>query len=83
MEKKQKERLTGRRALNIYGVFTVVSLILSIYTQAVSVNDNMRIFFDSELMLNPREIKEFLIFIFISASMYFIMINFYFWKKEE
>lgn len=79
----EKKRITTRGALNMYGVFTVISLILSIYTQPFSVNDNMEIFFNREIMLSPSEIKGFLIFIFISATIYFLTISIYSSKNKR
>ena len=67
-----------KRVANIYGAFTFFALILSIYTHPISVNDDMKLFFDKEIMLEPSEIKEFLIFIFISATLYFLAVNVYF-----
>ncbi len=74
-------KLSNRGLLNIYGIFTVISLILSIYTQPFTVNENMKVIFDREIMLKSNEIKEFLIFIFSSGAIYFIVVNIIFRKK--
>ena len=60
-----------KRVANIYGVFTVFVLLLSIFTHPASVNQNMKLFFNKEIMLERSEIKTFLIFIFTSATIYF------------
>lgn len=71
-----------RRFTNIYGVFTLVALVLSMYTHPISVNDDMKLLLDKEIMLKPNEIKEFLIFIFISSTIYFFAVNIYLSKKK-
>ena len=69
-----------KRVANIYGVFTV--FILSIFTHPISVNHDMKLFFDKEIMLERSEIKTFLIIIFTSAAIYFFAVNIYFTKKK-
>ena len=69
----KKKNITIRTVLNIYGVFAVVGLILSIYTIPVSINNNMQFFYNEELLMDQKKIKEFLIFIFSSAVVYFFI----------
>ena len=72
-----------KRVANIYGVFTVFALLLSIFTHPISVNEDMKLFFDKEIMLERSEIKTFLIFIFTSATIYLFAVNIYFTKKKD
>ncbi|MCM3034277.1 hypothetical protein [Niallia sp. MER 6] len=69
----KKKNITIRTVLNIYGIFAVVGLILSIYTIPVSINNNMQFFYNEELLMDQKKIKEFLIFIFSSAVVYFFI----------
>ena len=62
-----KKEITLRSVLNIYGVFTVLALILSIFTTPISINGNMQFFYNEDLMMGEKKIKEFLLFIFGSA----------------
>lgn len=71
-----------RMFLNIYGVFAALGLILSIITHPITSDNNMQLFFDRELMMESDEIKDFLLFIVVSASVYFCLINLYFSKKK-
>lgn len=72
-----------KHVANIYGVFTVFALILSIFTHPISINEDMKLFFDKEIMLERSEIKTFLIFIFTSATICFFAVNIYFTKKKD
>ncbi|KQU15287.1 hypothetical protein ASG65_27375 [Bacillus sp. Leaf13] len=74
---KQKE-ITIRTVLNIYGVFAVLVLILSIFTTPISINENMQFFYNEDLMMEAKKIKEFLFFIFGSALVYFSLVNLYY-----
>ena len=69
----KKKNITIRTVLNIYGIFAVAGLILSIYTIPVSINNNMQFFYNEELLMDQKKIKEFLIFIFSSAVVYFFI----------
>jgi hypothetical protein len=73
-----KKEMTLRKVLNIYGVFTVLALILSIFSSCISINENMNFFYNEELMLGAKKIKEFLLFIFGSALIYFSTVNVYY-----
>jgi hypothetical protein len=73
-----KKKISIRIVLNIYGVFTVFALILSIFTNPISVNQNMQLFFNENLMMESKEIKEFLLFISGSAIVYFSLVNLYY-----
>ena len=73
-----KKEITIRTVLNIYGVFTVIALILSIFTTPVSINENMQFFYNEDLMMGAKKIKEFLLFIFSSALVYFSLVNLYY-----
>lgn len=79
---KKNKIINTRIVLNIYGVFAIFGLILSIFTHPITSDNNMKLFFDRELMMDSDEIKDFLLFIFVSASVYFCLINLYFSKKR-
>lgn len=73
-----KKEITIRTVLNIYGGFAVLGLILSIFTTPISLNENMRLFYNEDLMMESKKIKEFLFFIFGSALVYFSLVNIYY-----
>ncbi len=70
--------ITIRTVLNLYGGFAVFGLILSIFTTPISLNENMRLFYNEDLMMEAKKIKEFLFFIFGSALVYFSLLNLYY-----
>jgi hypothetical protein len=70
--------ITVRTVLNVYGVFTVLGLIVTIFTTPISINESMEFYFNEDLMLEGKKIKEFLFFIFGSAFLYFCLVNFFF-----
>jgi hypothetical protein len=74
--KKKKNAI--RKVLNIYGVFTVLALILSIFTTPISINEDMQFFYNKDLIMEAKKIKEFLLFIFSSAIVYFSSVNLYY-----
>lgn len=76
-----KYKFDIRFVLNLYGIFTVIALLLSIFTVQVSVNENMELFIDRNLMMEPKKIKEFVLFIFGSSLVYFPTVNLYYKKK--
>ncbi|MFL0366232.1 hypothetical protein ACH0BF_24960 [Pseudobacillus sp. 179-B 2D1 NHS] len=73
-----KKEITTRRVLNIYGVFSVIALIISIFTVPISINENMQLFYNEDLMMKENKVKEFLFFIFGSALVYFSLVNLYY-----
>jgi hypothetical protein len=73
-----KKEVTIRTVLNIYGVFAVLGLILSIVTSPICIDENIQFYFNKELMMGEKKIKEFLLFIFISAVAYFLFVNLYY-----
>ena len=74
--------ITIRTVLNQYGGFAVLGLILSIFTTPISLNENMRLFYNEDLMMEAKKIKEFLFFIFGSALIYFFLVNLYYKKMK-
>lgn len=70
--------ITIRKALNIYGVFAALALIGSIFTTPISINENMQLFFNEDVMMEPKKIKGFFLFIFGSAFVYFSLVNLYY-----
>ena len=73
-----KKAVTIRSVLNIYGVFAVLALISSIFTTPISINENMQLFYNGDLMMEAEKIKEFIFFIFGSALVYFSLVNLYY-----
>jgi hypothetical protein len=73
-----KKEITSRTVLNIYGVFAVLALILSIFTTPISINENMQLFYNEDLKVEAKKVKEFLFFIFGSALVYFSLVNLYY-----
>jgi hypothetical protein len=72
------QAVTIRTVLNIYGVFAVIGLILSIVTTPIYIDENFQFYFNKELMMGDKKIKEFLLFIFISGVGYFSFVNLYY-----
>lgn len=72
-----KKKLNTKRVLNLYGLFTVIALISSIFTIPISVNENLQLFYNKELLLETYKVKEFLQFIFVSALFFFFLVNIY------
>lgn len=72
-----KKKFNTKTVLNIYGILTVIALILSIFTNPISVNENMQLFHNEEFILKTYEIKEFLQFIFVSSLFFFFLVNIY------
>lgn len=72
-----KKKLNTKRVLNLYGLFTVIALISSIFTIPISVNENLQLFYDKELLLETYKVKEYLQFIFGSALFFFFLVNIY------
>jgi hypothetical protein len=75
-----KKEISIKTALIIYGIFTVLTLIASIFTTSISINENMQLFFNKELMMEAKKIKEFLFFVLGSAFVYFSLVLL-FYKK--
>ncbi|MFD2212187.1 hypothetical protein [Metabacillus endolithicus] len=72
-----KKKFSTRSVLNLYGLFTVFALILSIFTIPISVNEKLQLYYNKELILETYKIKEFLQFIFGSALFFFFLVNIY------
>ncbi|UGB28734.1 hypothetical protein [Metabacillus sp. B2-18] len=72
-----KKKFSTRRVLNIYGLFTVIALILSIFTIPISINEKLQLYYNKELILETYKVKEFLQFIFASALFFFFLVNIY------
>ncbi|WP_078544646.1 hypothetical protein [Litchfieldia alkalitelluris] len=73
-----KKEITIRTVLNIYGVFAVIGLILSIFTAPITLSENMNLYFNEEIMMGEKTIKDFLVFIISSAVVYFSFVNLYY-----
>ncbi|WP_226665271.1 hypothetical protein [Metabacillus litoralis] len=69
-----RKKISVKTVLTIYGIFTFLGLLLSIYTVPLSINGDM-VFFRSEMEKEKQQ--EFLLFIFLSGFLYFILINIY------
>ncbi len=80
----EKKRITIRTVLNIYGIFTSFALIVSIFTNPISMNENMEFIYLEELMMEKKKIKEFILFICCTAVVYFPLVNLYYkFKKKD
>jgi hypothetical protein len=71
-------KMTVRTVLNVYGVFTVLGLIVTIFTTPISISESMVFYFNEELLLEGKKLKEFLFFIIGTALIYFSLVNLYF-----
>jgi hypothetical protein len=72
-----KKKFSTKRVLNIYGLFTVIALILSIFTIPISINEKFQLYYNKELILETYKVKEFLQFTFGSALFFFFLVNIY------
>ena len=75
-----KKKISIRTVLNIYGAFTFIGLILSIFTVPITINGDME-FFRNEM--EPKKIKEFLFFNVSVTLVYFALVNFYYIRKNK
>lgn len=73
--KRQKSSVSVKKFLNMYGLFTIGILIVTIYTHPITGNAEQGLFFDSTLMMSDEKITSLLFFIFIISIIYFTMIN--------
>jgi formate/nitrite transporter FocA (FNT family) len=73
-----KKALGLRPLLNIVGVFIFLGLILTIVTVPYGMNENLEFTQMEKLKMEPKEIKEFLLFISGAALIYFFLANIYF-----
>lgn len=69
-----KKKFTVTTFLIIYGALSALSLVLSIFTVPISIDENLKFIYDEKLMLKPNEIKEYLLFIFGSTFVYFFIL---------
>ncbi|WP_273122631.1 hypothetical protein ACNRWW_04625 [Metabacillus sp. HB246100] len=72
-----KREWNVKRVLTIYGLFTVFALVISIFTVPISISENLQLFYNEELLLKFYKIKEFLLFIFGSAFLFFFLVTIY------
>lgn len=68
--------------LNIYGIFAFFALMLSIFTNPISFNENMEFTYYEELIMEKKKIKEFILFICCSVVVYFPLVNLYYKGKK-
>ncbi|MBM7602974.1 hypothetical protein JOC75_000944 [Metabacillus crassostreae] len=73
-----KKKFTIRKVLNLYGIFTFVGLIVSIFTIPLTFNVEMGF---SRYEMELKDIKKFITFIFASGFIYFFLVNVYHIKK--
>ncbi|KAB2335556.1 hypothetical protein [Bacillus mesophilum] len=70
-----KKNITIKKALQIYGIFAVIGMFLTIMTIPVSLNEKMQFFINQDLQLSSSELKSFSIFIVGSAIVFFGIIQ--------
>ncbi|MEI5907064.1 hypothetical protein WAK64_08340 [Bacillus spongiae] len=79
-----KKEMTLRRVLNTYGFFTVISLVLWIFTNPITL-ENMNFYFNDKKMLETYQIMKYMSFVAGSGVIYFFLVNIYFmgqkWRK--
>lgn len=77
-----KKEISIRKVLNIYGAFTFLGLLVSIYTVPLTISGDME-FIRHEM--EPKYIKELLLYILVSAFPYYFLVNIYFlgqlWRR--
>lgn len=75
---KTSKRLTLRAVLNYYGVFLTVGLLLTIFTVPVSQNEQLKFYYNTDLVLKDYKLLNFIYFIVVVSSIYFLVVNIYY-----
>lgn len=67
----------------IYGIIAICGMIIATFTNPLTVNDNLQLFYDKNQMLNWHEMKNLLIFLLISGSIYFLSVKIYYHERKD
>ncbi|MDQ0231989.1 hypothetical protein [Metabacillus malikii] len=78
-----KRNITTRFALNIYGIVLVLGLLLSIYTTTFSFEASLGFYQSEERLMEPKKMKEYIIFIVSTGIVYFLAVNLYFIRRNS
>ncbi|MBD8067816.1 hypothetical protein [Bacillus sp. PS06] len=78
-----KKEITIRSVLNLFGIFAVLVLVLSIFTIPISINSAGNLHYNEEIQMESKKIKEFLFFILSSAFVYYLLVNMYYKLKHS
>ncbi|MGG0718501.1 hypothetical protein ABE096_13035 [Robertmurraya massiliosenegalensis] len=76
-----KKEHTVRKVLNIYGCFLFLGMILAIYTQPISMNENRQFYLDEKIVMSQAKQQEFFLFLLGCAILYFSVVNYWHRKK--
>lgn len=75
--------ISMRSVLKIYGVFASHGLILSLFTVPVSLDENLKLYYNRELLMEPKKVMELLIFVLCSSIIYFPSVNYFFRRNKN
>lgn len=78
-----KKQVTVRKVLNIYGVLTIIAMILGSFTNPIYVNEELGFYLNKKYILGPGEFKEFIIFLSGAAVVYFTFVNLSYSRRKK
>lgn len=76
----KKER-TLQFTLNVIGIFMCTGVLIRWWTVPFAVSTKLQIYYNPDFQMKPSECKEFFAFVLCAASVYFSLVNVYFFGK--
>ena len=76
----KKER-TLQFTLNVIGIFMCTGVLIRWWTVPFAVSNDLQIYYNPDFQMKPSECKEFFAFVLCAASVYFSLVNVYFFGK--
>jgi hypothetical protein len=79
---KADKTISVQKLLNITGGLMLLGLLVSIYTVPISINEELRLYYDDKLVLKGEKLEEFLSFVFAAGFAYFMLVRLYFTQRR-
>lgn len=79
---KADKTISVQKLLNIAGGLMLLGLLVSIYTVPISLNEELRLYYDDKLVLKGEKLEEFLSFVFAAGFAYFMLVRLYFTQRR-
>ncbi len=76
-----KKKRTLQFTLNVIGIFMFIGVLIRWWTVPFAVSNDLQIYYNPDFQMKPSECKEFVAFVLCAASVYFSLINVYFFGK--
>ena len=73
----------AKMVMYIYGIIALCGMFIAAFTNPLTVDNNLKLFYDKNLMLNSYEMKNLLYFLLISGSIYFLSVKMYYRNKTD